>query len=50
MYTLEKNYTISVINRTAGHESIVMFICTYAYIYTYIWAKIGQKGPYGIKS
>ena len=36
VYISEKNYTISVINRTAGHESIVIYMCTYAYIHMYI--------------
>ena len=36
MHISEKNDTIYVINRTAGHESIVIYICTYAYIHIYI--------------
>ena len=40
VYISEKNYTISVINRTAGHESIVIYMCTYAYIHTYIYIYI----------
>ena len=36
VYILEKNYTISVINRTAGHESIVIYMYTYAYMPIYI--------------
>ena len=37
VYISEKNYTISVIIRTARHESSVIYMCTCAYILIHIY-------------